>query len=208
MGLRTAAMEVLEAVVWIADVLSFSISDEDNDVLAEVSPEAEGGQPIADVQVFGIAGVQSRPKDGSEDDGYPKALRVQLADYSLVIATHDPRHVEIAEPGELVIHALGLDGDLRALVRLKPDGSIDVSGTQVIIGNPDGTLHPIPLGDMIETHFDDVKSYVDAHTHEFPHTHTHPMGPTGTPTPTATLAPSSASPSVPTLTSSKHLVEE
>ena len=208
MSFRSTFNEALEAVMWIADVLSFTVSEEDNDVVAEVAAEDEGGPSITDVQMWGVAGVQSRPKDGSDDDGYAKAIRVQLGDFNLLIATHDPRHVEVCEPGELVVHALGLDGDIRALVRLKPDGSIDVSGTQVIIGNPEGTLHPIPLGDVLSQYADDLKTYVDGHTHEFPHTHTHPMGPTGTPTPTATLAPSSASPALPTFESSKHLVEE
>ena len=196
MGLKRVAREVLDEAVLAVNWLRSSLAD-DNDVEAHVDDAAGNDlDGAAAAEVWTVAGVQSRPKDGSEADGYAKALRVQLGDSVIVIGTHDPRHVEACEPGELVIHALGKDGSLRALVRLKPDGSIDVSGTQVVVGNPDGTLQKIGLGDAIESLFNAWKTWADGHVHPVP-----------APVSANTTAPTTTSPSTTTLKSSKHSVE-
>lgn len=201
MGFQRRLQEGLDQAIGVLRWVSSSLADDD-DVQAHVDNAAGGENASADpAEVWTVAGVQSRPRAGSEADGYAHALTVQLGDATIILATHDPRHVEACAEGELVIHALGKDGALRALVRLKPDGSIDVSGTNVIIGNPDGTLEPIALGDAITNHFSAVKTWMDTHIHTT--TATVSTGPVG-----VIAAPSPASPSVPaTLGSSKHSVE-
>ncbi len=151
--------------------------------------------------MWGIAGVQSRPKDGTTADGFAKALRVQLGDAVVVIATHDPRHVETCQPGELVLHALGNDGSRRAKVVIKPDGSLDLDGTEVVVGNPSGTLEKMALGDALQTWADALKTWVDAHTHTVPAYATLPGTQASSPPVTA------PSPSPGTLKSTKHDVE-
>lgn len=200
-GFQRRLQEGLDQAVGMLRWVSSSLADDD-DVQVQTDNAAGGENADADpAELWTVAGVQSRPKAGSESAGYAHALTVQLGDATLIIATHDPRHVEVAEEGELVIHALGKDGSLRALVRLKPDGSIDVSGTNVIIGNPNGTLEPIGLGDAITNHFNALKSWVDAHIHTT--TATVGTGPVG-----AISPPTPSSPSVPsTLGSSRHSVE-
>lgn len=164
-GFQRRLQEGLDQAVGVLRWVSSSLADDD-DVQVQTDNAAGGENADAEpAELWTVAGVQSRPAAGSEADGYAHALTVQLGDATLIIATHDPRHVEVCEEGELVIHALGKDGSLRALVRLKPNGSIDVSGTNVIIGNPDGTLEPIALGDAIEQHFTTIRSEFASHVH-------------------------------------------
>lgn len=194
--------QVIDSVIWAVNWISSTLADDD-DVQAQVDDPAGNSNVNADpAEVWTIAGVQSRPKDGDTATGFAKALRVQLGDTVLVIGTHDPRHVEQAQLGELVLHALGDDGSRRAKIVIKPDGTIDVSGTEVVIGNPDGTLEPIPLGTAIKNHFDATKTWVDAHTHLLTISAASGAGGTGTAAP-----PAPASPTVPTVTSAKHNVE-
>ncbi len=202
MGIRSVAAEAIESAIWAANWIRSSLAS-DGDVEAVVDDAAGNEHGDAEAaEVWTIAGVQSRPKDGSESEGYAKALRVQLGDSVLIIGTHDPRHVEECEPGELVLHALGKDGSRRAKVVIKPDGTIDVSGTEVVIGNPDGTLEPIPLGTAIKNHLTSVKSWLDSHTHVLTIAAASGTGGTGTAAP-----PAGPSPSVPTIESAKHKVE-
>ena len=165
MGAQRMVQEGLEQAMSVLRWLSSSLQS-DNDIEASVDNSAGEEAPEAEAaEVWTVAGLQSRPKDGSESAGYAHALSVQLGDTTLIIGTHDPRHVEVCEVGEVVLHALGKDGALRALVRLKPDGSIDVSGTNVVIGNPDGTLNKIALGEAIKSHFDTIASDFASHVH-------------------------------------------
>lgn len=131
MGLRTVVDEGIEAAIWAVNWLRSSVAS-DGDVEAQLDDPAGNENAEAEAaEVWTIAGVQSRPKDGDETTGYAKALRIQLGDTLLVIGTHDPRHVEACEPGEVVVHALGRDGASRALMRLRPDGAVVFEGTEL-----------------------------------------------------------------------------
>jgi len=201
-GPRRRIERVVDSLIWAANWVSSTLAS-DSDVQVQVDDPAGNDNAEAEpAEVWTIAGVQSRPKDGSEAAGYAKALRVQLGDTLLVIGTHDPRHVEECELGELVLHALGDDGSRRAKIVIKPDGTIDVSGTEVVIGNPDGSLEPIALGTAITNHFDSIKGDFDTHIHTT--TATVGAGPTvgviSIPAPLFTNTPS-------TLKSTKHNVE-
>lgn len=149
MGLKTRAREVLEEAIWAVNWLR-SQAASDNDVEAFVDDASGHDNPDSEpCEVWTIAGVQSRPRDGSDADGFAKALRVQLGDTVVVIGTHDPRHVETCEPGELVVHALGKDASTRALIRLKPDGTVEIEGEDIKLGN--GSWQGVArLGDEVE----------------------------------------------------------
>lgn len=200
-GPRRRIERVFDSILWMVNWVSSTLAS-DNDVQAQVDDPAGNDNDDAEpAEVWGIAGVQSRPKDGSTADGFAKALRVQLGDAVVVIATHDPRHVETCQPGELVLHALGNDGSRRCKVVIKPDGSLDLDGTTVIVGNPSGTLEKMALGDALESHASSVKTWMDNHIHTTTAV-TGGGGPAG-----VISIPTGASPSVPTLKSSKHSVE-
>lgn len=203
-GARRRTEQVIDSLIAAVNWLTSALAT-DNDVEVQLDDIAGNDNDDAEpAEVWTIAGVQSRPKDGTEAIGFAKALRIQLGDTVLVIGTHDPRHVEEAQLGELVLHALGDDGSRRAKIVIKPDGTIDVSGTEVVIGNPDGSLEKIGLGDAIKSHFDAQKTWLDGHLH--------PAGLlldgngiacTGS----TAIASSVPSPTVPTVRSSKHDVE-
>jgi hypothetical protein len=210
MGLRQRVEETIESVFWLVDIITTSLASDDNDVQARIDDSAgTGSAETTEVELWGVAGLQSRPKDGSASVGYAKALRVQLGDTVLVIGTHDPRHVEVCQEGELLIHALGLDGAERALVRLKPDGTVEIDGVGIYLG-ASGATEGIGLGDTIKSHFDQVKTWMttmnstyDNHIHTT--TATVSTGSPGTIAPTVSSGPSP--PSVPTVASAKHKVE-
>lgn len=133
-------VRVIDGLIWAVNWMSSALAS-DNDVEAQVDDPAGGDNAESDpAEVWTIAGVQSRPKDGNEADGYAKALRIQLDDAIVIIGTHDPRHVESAQAGELVIHALGKDGTNRALIRLQPDGTVDIEGDKVRVAGPSAAL--------------------------------------------------------------------
>lgn len=139
-GPRRRVERVVESLIWAVNWVSSSLAS-DNDIEAQVDDPAGNDNADSDpAEVWTIAGVQSRPKNGSTSAGFAKALRIQLGDAQLIIGTHDPRHVETCEPGELVIHALGKDGTNRALIRLQPDGTIDIEGDKVRIAGPSASV--------------------------------------------------------------------
>lgn len=145
------AQEALGNAIAVVNIIRTALAI-DNDVEALVDDALLGD--IGDdeyeaSEVWTIAGVQSRPKDGDETTGYAKAIRIQLGDVVYVLGTHDPRHVEACEEGELLLHALGNDGATRALARFKPDGEVIIEGTNIKVGN--GTNYPIAIGDAVES---------------------------------------------------------
>lgn len=154
-GPRRRVERVVESLIWAVNWVSSALAS-DSDVEAQVDDPAGNDNADAEAaEVWTIAGVQSRPKDGSEADGYAKALRVQLGDSVLVIGTHDPRHVEACQAGELLIHALGKDGTDRALIRLQPDGTIDIEGDKVRVASPSAaTVRPMANGDAMAIAWD------------------------------------------------------
>lgn len=139
---------VIDSIVWMVNWMSSALAG-DNDIEAQVDDPAGNSNDDAEpAEVWGVAGVQSRPKDGNAVDGYAKALRIQLGDAIVVIGTHDPRHVEPAQAGEVVVHALGKDGTARALIRLKPDGTVQVEGdTMEAVGTS-----PLAIGGDVKAH--------------------------------------------------------
>ena len=200
-GPRRRVARVFESIVGVSRWIRSKLAS-DNDVLVEVDDVVGNENTNADfADMLTIAGVQSRPKDGSSSAGYAHVLRIQQGDVTWVIGSHDPRHVESCKEGELVLHALGKDGSRRSKIVLKPDGTTDIDATQVVIGNPDGSLEKIALGDALENHFNSVKTWMDAHTHTTTAT-------VSTGSPGVIAPPTPSSPSVPTLKSAKHSVEK
>lgn len=137
----------MQGLFWIVDVVTSRLGEHD-EVEYEVGNE-DGPERTATAETWGTAGVASRIRDGSDADGYAKALKIQCGDQIIVIATHDPRNMEPAEKGELVLHALGKDGSARALIRLKPDGVVEVEGTQVnVCGSSDAAALASKVDDL------------------------------------------------------------
>ncbi len=149
MGARAIIEEALEATIWMVEIIRSRLaSDSDVELLVDGSA-GDGDEDSVDFsEVWTIAGVQSRPKDGSDSAGFAKGLRFQLGDEVFLVATHDPREVEACAVGEVVVHALGKDGTARALIRLKPDGTVEIEGDKVKLAAPGASdVDPIASGD-------------------------------------------------------------
>lgn len=136
MGIGQRIQDGLGNAIAVVNILRTALAG-DNDVEAQVD-DADTGDIGEDEYEFSemwtVAGVQSRPKAGSESAGYAKAIRVQVGDVVYVLGTHDPRHVEACAEGELVMHALGKDGTLRAKATFKPDGTVVIDGDKIELG--------------------------------------------------------------------------
>lgn len=163
MGIREKANEAIESALWVVNWVSSALAS-DSDVEAQVDDPAGNENANGDAaEVWSIAGVQSRPKDGNASNGYAKALRVQLGDTVLIIGTHDPRHVEPCEAGELLLHALGKDGASRALIRLKPDGTVEVEGEAIKLGQ--GATMFAAIADYVDARLSTIKTAYNGHKH-------------------------------------------
>ena len=124
---KRATDEDLHAGIWPVEIESSSLGDA-GEVILEVDDET--GSTTMEAETWGIAGVASRPRDGSSALGYAKALRVQLGESVIVLATYDPRNMVACEPGEVCVFALAKDGASRAYVKLRPDGVVQVEGVR------------------------------------------------------------------------------
>ena len=135
MSFRGTFHQVLATALSVVNVFRSRVADDgDIELLVDdstVTSELSEGIPFS--EVWTIAGVVSRPKAGSEQAGFAKALRIQIGDATYVLATHDPREMEECADGELLLHALGKTGSVRATVRLKPNGDVDITGTNITI---------------------------------------------------------------------------
>jgi len=142
---KRATDEDLHAGIWPVEIESSSLGDA-GEVILEVDDET--GSTTMKAETWGIAGVASRPRDGSSALGYAKALRVQLGESVIVLATYDPRNMVACEPGEVCVFALGQDGASRALIRLKADGTIEMEGTGFEI--PNGSTNAAARADLVD----------------------------------------------------------
>lgn len=124
----------LDGLVDFASVRSTKLTA-GNSVLATLrGTEGEGAnEEAADCEVWGVAGVQSRPK-ASNAQGAAEVIMLRQHDELLAFATRDLRYQVSVVEGELAIHALGKDGATQAVVRCKPDGTVVVDGVQVLLG--------------------------------------------------------------------------
>lgn len=105
------------------------------------SEDPDGDEARDGCELWGHAPLSYRPQAGTE------ALFVRWGDDRVIVATKDRRYqVELAE-GEVVLAALGQTGAAQALVRLRPDGTIVVRGTNVTVGDDAANPKPIANGD-------------------------------------------------------------
>ena len=193
MGTRNLLEQTIHGALRIVDIASSTVDSAKGILLDLLIDDGDSAQ-TEQGELWGIAGLQARPKAGSEADGYPKALRWRVGDTIFVLATFDPREAEDVAEGETVLHALGKDGTARALVRMKPDGTVEVEGDAIKVGGA-AASQGIGLGDAVKAHLDALKIYIDAHVHS------------GVTTGAGSSGPPTPSPAVPALASAKHKVE-
>lgn len=160
MGFQRQVQDAISNAVAVVNVFRSRLAADD-DVEMQVDDATLGTPTDTSTpysEVWTVAGVQSRPKDGSDSAGYAKAIRIQIGDVVYVLGTHDPRHMEACAPGELVMHALGKDGTKRAMATFKPDGTVVIDGDKIELGagatkavsrNGDAVQVTIPIGTFL-----------------------------------------------------------
>lgn len=143
-------------------------------------------------QVLSVdAAVLVRPA-APTNEGAMEVLFVRRGDERTTIATRDPRWQVDLEEGEVVVRAFG---ESAALVRIRPDGTIVLAG-DVAMGAETAT-EAVVLGTTLKSYLDGMKAWAD--------THTHPFVATGAASPTS--APTTPSPTVPAIESTRHTVD-
>lgn len=115
----------------------------------------------ASEDLWGAAAMQYRPAD-PDADGAAEVLYVRRGNEMLPIATRDFRFQVDLEKGEVVVTNFSKEQPAR--VWLRADGTLVVEADEVRIGDAAAT-HTIGLGDVIKGHLDDLKSWLDNHTH-------------------------------------------
>lgn len=146
--------DALNRLFWLVPIRNTSV-DDDGEVTMQVGNETDDTTGI-EAEVWGVAGVQSRPQDESGGE-HAKCIKVQFGETVLVLGTHDPRHLEPCESGELLIHALGKTGSSRALIRLKPDGTVQVEGDAVEVC---GNSLKAAVASQVETELEKIKTAI------------------------------------------------
>lgn len=139
MGFASQFVNNLSNALAVVNILRSRLAS-DSDVEVQTDDAALENDAAPYSEVWTIAGVNSRPRDGREradgtkPAGYAKAICIQLGDVVYVLGTHDPREMEECAEGELVLHALGKDGTKRARAVFKPDGTVVVDGDKIELG--------------------------------------------------------------------------
>lgn len=162
MGFASQFANNLSNALAVVNILRSRLAS-DSDVEVQTDDAALENDAAPYSEVWTIAGVNSRPRDGREradgtkPAGYAKAIRIQLGDVVYVLGTHDPREMEECAEGELVLYALGKDNATRAMATFKPSGEVLITGTEVNIAASTrvrigvaGTFKSIAIGDALE----------------------------------------------------------
>lgn len=195
MGVRQVLDEFISGTLEFGRITASSIAsaasslvatvrvDEDSDTVAEEMPNQE---------VWGEAALLWQPAD-PDSSGGPEAIVWRRGDELVIVASKDRRWQVSLQKGEVCIRALGASPAAKIL--LKPNGDIELDGEKVLVGGTAATQF-LAFGDAIQTHFGDIKTWLDAHVHP---------GVLAGAASTGVATP--PSPVVPTVKSSKHKVE-
>lgn len=88
----------------------------------------DGGEAPDGVEMWGPAGVQSRPPSGAE------VLFLRRGDELVGLAFKSRQWQVNVVDGEVAIHALGNTGGTQAVLRLQPDGTAILDGVSIKLG--------------------------------------------------------------------------
>ena len=174
MGFASQFVNNLSNALAVVNILRSRLAS-DSDVEVQTDDAALENDAAPYSEVWTIAGVNSRPRDGREradgtkPAGYAKAIRIQLGDVVYVLGTHDTREMEECAEGELVLHALGKDGTKRARAVFKPDGTVVVDRDKIELGEGaakavsregDAVRVTVPIGTFLVAATDGVTNAV------------------------------------------------
>lgn len=154
----------LDGLVDVATVRSTRLTA-GNSVLATLrGTEGEGTahEQADDCEVWGVAGVQSRPKAASAS-GACESLFLRRDDELLGFATRDLRYQVTVAEGEVAVHALGNDGATQAVIRLQPSGVVKIEATQVLLDA--SSFVRVEPGGFSAAIWEKVRDAFNAHTH-------------------------------------------
>lgn len=162
MSVRKYIEERLGGFLDFVDMLSTAIDSSTNTVTAKVRGDVyeSTSEEYEDAEVWGVAGVLSRPKADSGGDSGAQAVAVRQGDEMFVVATRDTRYQVSAAEGEVVVHALGKDGTAQAVLRLQAGGKVIVEADEILLGSDSASTKIALKSDL-----DSLKTWVDSHTH-------------------------------------------
>lgn len=121
--------------------------------LTETLLEHDDDQSADECEVYGSAGVQTKSLPGAD------RMFVDLAGERVVIGQRETRWQIAIESGETVLRALGPGKP--AYIKLRPDGSVLIEGTRIVLGADSATTRPA-LAELVATA---VNAAIVGHTH-------------------------------------------
>ena len=126
--------------------------------LTESIAEHDDDQSADECEVYGSAGLQTKSPPGAD------RMFVDLAGERVVIGQRETRWQVAIESGETVLRALGPGKP--AYLKLRPDGTVLLSGIGIVLGADTATMH-VALAELVATA---VNACVVGHTHGSPGT--------------------------------------
>lgn len=207
MSAREFVFGVLDAIFDFGRITGTSQGGTNRTVAVELegNVDQEERAETSTEDLWGAAAVQYRPAD-PDGNGAAEVLYVRRGNEMLPIATRDFRFQVDLEKGEVVVTNFSREKPAR--VFLRADGTLVVEADEVRIGDA-SAAHTIALGDRVKSYLDDLKTWLDTHTHGYQWTSSPGVQLTSPPTTTATppWLPLDASPAVPDV-ESRHKVED
>ncbi|MCC7542350.1 MAG: hypothetical protein IT379_39395 [Deltaproteobacteria bacterium] len=139
-----------------------------NSVLATLrgTEGSEGNEEAPDCEVWGVAGLQSRPKAPTASGGQTRSAEVLIlrpGDELVGVASRDLRFQVSVIEGEVAVHALGRDGATQAVIRLQPSGVVKIEATQVLLDA--SSFVRVEPGGFSAAIWEKVRDAFNAHTH-------------------------------------------
>jgi hypothetical protein len=160
MGNRGNTREVVGELISFAELVRAGKNG-----LTETLREHDDDQAGDECEVYGSAALQTKCLPGAD------RMFVDLAGERVVIGQRETRWQIAVESGETVLRALGAGSP--AYIKLRPDGSVLVSGTNIALGSDSASMHAA-LAELVATA---VNLQIVNHTHGSPGTPGAPVTP-------------------------------
>lgn len=160
MGHRGNTREVVGELISFAELVRAGKNG-----LTESIVEHADDQSADECEVYGSAGLQSKCPAGGD------RMFVDLAGERVVIGQRETRWQIAVESGETVLRALGPGKP--AYLKLRPDGTVLLSGVGIVLGNDNATTR-MALAELVATA---INTAITGHTHGSPGTPGAPAAP-------------------------------
>ncbi len=151
--------EALSSLLDFGRIMGTALTSSKKSMTATIAADENDdgtAEQLVDQEMWGIAGIASRPQPPTGEDG-AEVLLWRRGDELVGISWRDLRwQVEVIE-GEVAVYALGRAGPRQATLRCRPSGevlvqgvAVNLDGTNVKIGNTPAALQAIGLGGILQ----------------------------------------------------------